>query len=104
MLRRALIALFFCLIAIASLHIEGNCNAASSCAVAPELQMSPTEGLVDTLVTVKGTGFVKNERLIEIRYYLNGAYVTVANGITANLDGNWERSFKVPTSKKGNQW
>ncbi|MEA1872478.1 MAG: hypothetical protein U9M91_03695, partial [Chloroflexota bacterium] len=69
--------------------------------VKPGLTIDPEEGAVGTIVTVKGTGFAKNEEGIELRYYLNGSHKTVESNIIANAKGSWERSFQIPPSARG---
>ena len=70
--------------------------------VKPGLTVSPEEGPVGTNVTVEGRGFAEDEEDIELRYYLDGNYETVAENITADEDGRWEKSFLIPPSAKGN--
>ena len=66
--------------------------------VKPGLTVSPKEGPVGTNVTVKGLGFAKNEKNIEVRYYFDGNSTTVASNISANATGGWQRSFLIPSS------
>ena len=70
--------------------------------VKPGLTVSPEDGPVGTNVTVEGHGFAEDEEDIELRYYLNGNYATIAENITADEDGSWEKSFLIPPSAKGN--
>jgi hypothetical protein len=65
------------------------------------LTISPEKGPVGAAVTVTGQGFGENEAGIELMYYLNGSYETVAGNITANAKGNWKTSFPIPLSDKG---
>jgi len=69
--------------------------------VEPGLAVDPEEGAVGTTITVKGRGFEEDEEDIEVRYYLNGDYEIVAEDITADDDGSWEESFKIPPSSSG---
>jgi hypothetical protein len=69
--------------------------------VKPGLTASPEEGPVGTNVTVTGMGFARNERNIEVRYYVNGSYETVRTGLSAGVNGSWQTSFQVPSSPKG---
>jgi len=69
--------------------------------VKPGLTVSPAQGPVGTNVTVKGMGFARNERNIEIRYYVDGSYETVKTGLSAGANGSWETSFQIPSSPKG---
>ena len=101
MLRLVVIALIVGLIAISFVGVARNTNATSPCTATAQLEISPTEGVVGTTVTVKGLYFNKNEGLIELRYYSDGGYMTVADGITANGDGSWESIFKISASSKG---
>jgi hypothetical protein len=72
--------------------------------VEPGLIVDPEEGPVGTNVTVAGRGFAEDEEDIELRYYLNGSYETVAENIEADEDGSWQRSFPIPPSSKGNHY
>jgi hypothetical protein len=69
--------------------------------VEPGLEVDPEDGAVGTTVRVKGMGFEEDEEDIELRYYLDGDYETVAEDITADEDGSWEESFKIPPSSSG---
>ena len=70
--------------------------------VEPGLEVDPEQGPVGTRVTVKGMGFGEDEDDIEVRYYFNGDYETVAQNIRADDDGSWQTTFSVPVSSKGN--
>ena len=76
-------------------------NASWDFAVEPGLIVYPEEGPVGTNVTVRGLGFAKNEINVEVRYYADGNYTTVASNITANATGSWQRSFVIPASSSG---
>jgi len=52
-------------------------------------------------VTVKGHGFAEDEEKIKLRYYLDGNYTTVAQNITTDEDGSWQRIFQIPPSAQG---
>jgi len=82
-------------------YIDTNLTATENFTVKPGLTISPDEGPVGTNVTVQGHGFAKNETSIELRYYLNGNYTTIAQNITAYADGNWTKSFEIPPSARG---
>jgi hypothetical protein len=69
--------------------------------VKPGLTVSPEQGPVGTNVTVKGLGFAANETNIELRYYINGNYTTIASNISANATGSWQKSFQIPASARG---
>jgi len=70
--------------------------------VKPGLVVDPVEGPVGTTVKVKGMGFAEEEEDIEVRYYVDGErYEVVARDISADENGSWEVSFKVPSSIKG---
>jgi hypothetical protein len=56
---------------------------------------------VGTTAKVAGVGFAKDEEGIELLYYVNGNYETVAETIKADEDGSWERSIQIPSSAKG---
>ncbi|MGQ9545816.1 MAG: IPT/TIG domain-containing protein [Dehalococcoidia bacterium] len=81
---------------------EDSGYADASFTVNPGLTVSPEEGPVGTNVTVKGHGFAKDEEDIELRYYVNGNYTTIAENIEADEDGSWERRFLIPLSSRGN--
>jgi hypothetical protein len=70
--------------------------------VEPGLTVSPKNGPVGTNVTVEGHGFAEDERSIELRYYLDGNFTTIAANIEADAYGWWKKSFVIPTSSKGN--
>ncbi len=74
-------------------------NVSATFTVKPGLIVYPEEGPVGTNVTVRGLGFAKNEMNIEVRYYLDGNYTTVASNISANATGGWQRSFLIPSSE-----
>lgn len=78
-------------------------NISATFTVKPRLTVSPEQGPVGTNVTVKGLGFAKNETNIEVRYYLDGNYTTVASNISANATGSWQRSFLIPSSAEGSR-
>lgn len=82
-------------------YIGSSLEAKDEFTVVPGLTASPEEGPVGTTVTVKGRGFAEDEEDIEVRYYFDGNYKVVADGITANAKGSWEVSFKVPASSSG---
>ena len=83
-------------------YIDTSLQATEDFTVRPGLIVSPEEGPVATTVTVKGRGFAEDEEDIELRYYLNGSYETIAANIRADEDGSWEKSFLIPPSTKGN--
>jgi hypothetical protein len=70
--------------------------------VEPGLTVDPEEGPVGTDVTIEGHGFAEDEEDIEVRYYLDGNYTTIADNIEADEDGWWEVDFQIPTSDQGN--
>jgi hypothetical protein len=70
--------------------------------VEPGLTVDPEEGPVGTEVTIEGHGFEEEEEDIEVRYYLDGNYTTLAENIEADEDGWWEVSFEIPVSDQGN--
>ena len=82
-------------------YIGNTLEAEGEFTVKPGLTVSPEEGPVGTTVTVKGVGFAENEKDIELRYYLDGAYKVVEDDIKANEKGSWQISFKVPASSSG---
>ncbi|MGA2670146.1 MAG: IPT/TIG domain-containing protein [Dehalococcoidia bacterium] len=75
-----------------------NDSASSNFTVKPGLTVSPEEGPVGTNVTVTGQGFAENETGIELRYYLDGNYTTVAQNISADDYGSWNWTLPVPPS------
>jgi hypothetical protein len=80
---------------------EDHITAYADFTVEPGLTISPEEGPVGTNVTVEGWGFAEDEEDIELRYYLDGDYEVIEDGITADEDGSWETSFQIPPSAKG---
>ena len=66
-------------------------------AVKPGLAVSPQKGPAGTTVTVEGHGFAENEGGIEL--YFNGQ--TIERNIRADAKGNWETSFQIPLSPRG---
>ena len=67
----------------------------------PGLIVTPEKGPVGTTVTVTGQGFAKDERGIELRYYIGYSYTTIKANIRANARGSWETTFQIPESSKG---
>jgi len=78
-----------------------NKDAYTNFEVEPGLTVSPDEGPVGTTVTVEGHGFAEDEEDIELMYYLNGDYEVIEDDITADEDGWWEMSFRIPPSPYG---
>jgi hypothetical protein len=83
-------------------YIDTSLQTTEDFTVEPGLTVSPAEGPVGTNVTVEGHGFAADEESIELRYYLNGNYTTIAKNMEADEDGSWEKSFVIPPSSKGN--
>jgi hypothetical protein len=69
--------------------------------VKPGLTVDPEKGPVGTNVTVEGQGFAEGEESIELRYYLDGNYTTIAQNISADNNGSWNWTFPVPPSALG---
>ena len=69
--------------------------------VEPGLTVSLDEGPVGTTVTVEGHGFAEDEENIKLMYYRDGDPEIIDDDITADEDGYWERSFKIPSSAQG---
>jgi hypothetical protein len=65
--------------------------------VTPGISISRASGAAGTSVTVSGSGFGAGETGITVT--VDGA--TVAQGITANLQGGWSAAFPVPASASG---
>ena len=82
-------------------YIATSLKAAGNITVEPGLTVSPEEGPVGTNVTVEGHGFAEDEEKVDLRYYINGNYTTIAQNISADQYGNWERSFQIPASAQG---
>jgi hypothetical protein len=78
-----------------------NLQATEHFTVEPGLTVSPEDAPVGTNVTVEGHGFAEDEAGIEVRYYLDGTYTTIATNIEANAYGSWQKSFAVPPSAQG---
>jgi hypothetical protein len=85
-------------------YIDTSLQATEDFTVAPGLTVSPEKGPVGTNVTVEGHGFAEDEEGIELRYYLDGNYTTIAQNIKADEDGSWEKSILIPPSSKGNHY
>jgi hypothetical protein len=83
-------------------YIGTSLQAAGNFTVVPGLAVSPKKGPVGTNVTVVGHGFAKNEKNIKLRYYLDGNSTMIAQNITADEDGRWNRVFQIPLSAQGN--
>jgi hypothetical protein len=79
-----------------------NLSAALNFTAEPGLTVSPKKGPVSTNVTVKGHGFAEDEKKIKVRYYLDGNNTIVAENITADEDGSWQRVFQIPPSAQAN--
>jgi hypothetical protein len=69
--------------------------------VEPGLTVDPEEGPVGTDVTVEGHGFAEDEEEIEVRYYFDGNYTTIAEDIEADENGHWVKVFRIPASDRG---
>jgi hypothetical protein len=82
-------------------YMGSSLEATEEFTVEPGLTVDPEEGAVGTTVTVKGRGFAEDEEDIELRYYLNGDYETIEDDITADDEGSWQKSFKIPSSSSG---
>jgi hypothetical protein len=83
-------------------YIDTGLQAKGNFTAEPGLTVSPKKGPAGTNVTVEGHGFAEDEEGIELRYYLDGNYTTIATNIEADAHGWWEKSFAIPTSSKGN--
>jgi len=83
-------------------YVGTNLSAAENFTAELGLTVSPKKGPVSTNVTVEGHGFAKNEASIELRYYFDGNYTTIAQNMTANEYGWWKKTFVIPPSSKGN--
>ena len=86
---------------VRAVAIDENIEREARFAVRPGLTISPEQGPAGTNVTVQGRGFAEYETRIEVRYYPNGIYETVADNIEADVRGSWEASFQVPPSTRG---
>ena len=76
-------------------------HAAATFTVWPGLTVSPAQGPAGTTVTVTGRGFVRNETILDVRYYLAASHETFADSIVVGPDGRWEATFQVPPSARG---
>jgi hypothetical protein len=65
--------------------------------VNPTITIDPITGYVDTVVTVEGLGFASAETSIKILYDDSA----VKTGITADDNGSWTTTLKVPSSTNG---
>ena len=77
---------------IADYHIKG-----APFEVSAGISSDVKSGVPGTEVTVSGSGFASEEKGIEI--FFDGE--TIASGITADEDGYWKKTFKVPTTGAG---
>lgn len=59
------------------------------------IKLDPEKGYIDATVTVEGRGFTGGET-VDIRWYMNGAYITVVDDFAIKTDGSFSTSFKVP--------
>jgi hypothetical protein len=84
-----------------SAYIGSSFECSADFNVQPGLTVDPDEATVGSNVTVEGHGFAADEQDIEVRYYLNGNYTTMAADIAADGDGGWEASFAIPPSGQG---
>jgi hypothetical protein len=80
---------------------EHGIDASEDFTVQPGLTVYPEEGTVGTNVTVEGHGFAEDEQEIEVRYYFDGNYTTIADNLEADENGNWEKVFQIPASDQG---
>ncbi|MGA2159086.1 MAG: hypothetical protein ABSG90_07690 [Dehalococcoidia bacterium] len=62
------------------------------------IALSAKSGTVDSTISVQGSGFGASETGISIFY--DGS--AIASGITANANGSWLYTLKIPASSKGN--
>jgi len=65
--------------------------------VAPEIEINPTSGWVNTVVGIYGSGFSSGETNIKVTY--DGG--TVKSDIAADAKGSWQSSFSIPSSSRG---
>lgn len=86
---------------VRAVAVDENIEREARFTVRPGLTISPERGPVGTNVTVQGRGFAGYETRIEVRYYPNGFYETVADNIEADVRGSWEASFEIPPSTRG---
>ncbi|MGB6872616.1 MAG: IPT/TIG domain-containing protein [Dehalococcoidia bacterium] len=82
-------------------YIGTSLRAIEEFTVEPGLTVSPEESPVGTPAIVEGHGFAEDEEDIELRYYLDGDHEVIEDDITADADGSWQHSFKIPRSAKG---
>jgi len=76
-------------------------RAEAPCTVWPGLTITPDKGPIGTTVTVRGRGFVASETVIDVMYYVDDSYETVAESIPVGAIGSWEASFQIPFSTRG---
>jgi hypothetical protein len=65
--------------------------------VIPKIDILPTSGGVDTMVTLDGTGFSSSETGITVTYDAT----VVKAGIATDAKGSWKSSFFIPRSTQG---
>jgi hypothetical protein len=83
------------------LAVIGNDQASAYFDARPGLTVSPDRGPAGTTLTVTGHGFARDETILDVRYYLAGAYETVAENTAVAADGSWQVSLQVPSSTAG---
>lgn len=67
----------------------------------PGLTISPDKGPAGTTVTLTGRGFAEEETILDVRYYISGGYLTLAEGIPTDANGSWETALPIPASARG---
>jgi len=76
-------------------------HAIATFTVWPALTVSPDKGRPGSALNITGRGFVGNETILDVRYWFNASYETVAEDIPVGADGTWEVTFQVPASTRG---
>jgi len=73
--------------------------------IKPYMDRTPGSAVPGTEITLNGTAFAANEAGITITValesYPDGVNTTVATGITANSNGSWTATFKLPNREAG---
>lgn len=80
---------------IRGLDGEGNYADATLTVVTCIITLSPNKGYVSSTVTVTGRGFTADKKA-DIRWYMDGAYITIVDDYPIDSSGAFTTTFTVP--------